>query len=114
MHGASASGVHASSKAYVDSAIAAIPSVDLSDLLPKAGGTMIGALTLSGAHTRNLYAITKKNVKNQLTVYLLNGYLLSGGKVIAAKTFFDNIIFRRKSINMHLESTKTWLTLWIR
>ena len=54
LHVKPTSTLNACSKAYEDSAIAGIPAVDRSSLLPKAGGTMTVSLTLTGAPSRNL------------------------------------------------------------
>ena len=60
LSGAPTTGLHATTKTYVDNKIGA-------DAVPLAGGTMTGLLVLSGAPTTGLHAATKTYVDGQIS-----------------------------------------------
>ena len=96
--------LQAATKQYVDAAVAAgggssggVTDAELqtalADYVPKAGGTMTGALTLPGAPTSNLHAATKQYVDEKVASgggsggQDLSGYLQkSGGTMTGALT----------------------------
>ena len=55
--------------------------------LPLSGGTLTGALTLSGAPTVNLHAATKKYVDDSVTTSLNGGLPVSGGTMTGTIAF---------------------------
>lgn len=71
LHAAPAQDMHASTKKYVDDAVA---NIDVSSTaVMKAGSTMTGTLTLSGAPTQNLHAATKAYVDTQIASNISGG-----------------------------------------
>lgn len=78
----------AANKAYVDSAVAGVGSVDTTSLVKKTGDTMTGALTLNGNPTSDRHAATKKYVDDAVANASSGGsYLpLSGGTLTGALT----------------------------
>lgn len=78
----------AANKAYVDSAVAGVGSVDTTSFVKKTGDTMTGALTLNGNPTSDRHAATKKYVDDAVANASSGGsYLpLSGGTLTGALT----------------------------
>lgn len=78
----------AANKAYVDSAVAGVSSVDTTSFVKKTGGTMTGALTLNGNPTSDRHAATKKYVDDAVANASSGGsYLpLSGGTLTGPLT----------------------------
>lgn len=78
----------AANKAYVDSAVAGVGSVDTTSFVKKTGDTMTGALTLNGNPTSARHAATKEYVDDAVANASSGGsYLpLSGGTLTGALT----------------------------
>ena len=64
-------------------------TVDLSTRLALAGGTMTGALTLSGAPTANLHAATKQYVDDNAILVADGGNFDSGASLVSTSSTFD-------------------------
>ena len=64
-------------------------TVDLSTRLALAGGTMTGALTLSGAPTANLHAATKQYVDDNAILVADGGNFDSGSSLVTSSSTFD-------------------------
>jgi len=65
-------------------------TTDLSGVLALTGGTMTGALTLSGAPTSNLHAATKAYVdSNAGAIVADGGNFNTGGSLVSTSTTFD-------------------------
>ena len=64
-------------------------TVDLSTRLALAGGTMTGALTLSGAPTANLHAATKQYVDDNAILVADGGNFDNGASLVSTSSTFD-------------------------
>ena len=64
-------------------------TTDLSGVLSLSGGTMTGALTLSGAPTSNLHAATKQYVDNNATLTADGGNFDTGGSIVTSSSTYD-------------------------
>ncbi len=64
-------------------------TTDLSGVLALTGGTMTGALTLSGAPTSNLHAATKQYVDSNATLTADGGNFDTGGSIVTSSSTYD-------------------------
>ena len=64
-------------------------TTDLSGVLALTGGTLTGALTLSGAPTSNLHAATKQYVDSNATLTADGGNFDTGGSIVTSSSTYD-------------------------
>lgn len=95
-------------------------SIIASDKVSKAGDTMTGALTLSGAPTANLHAVTKKYVDDAVSGIDLSAYMVKGtdyvtagqksGTTLGEKATAEGDNTTASGINSHAEGSGTKAT----